>query len=70
MDVDHMDTYSPGAVVNIQRSRASVVPAKILGPSERGADYQTITYERSGTVVTHDCSPIAWMSIIRVPTPP
>ena len=23
------------------------MPAKILGPSERGADYQTITYERT-----------------------
>ena len=29
--------------------------AKILGPSECGADYR-ITYERSGTVVTHDKS--------------
>ena len=44
------------------------MPAKVLGPSEHGADYQTITYERAGTVVMHDFGPIAWMSIIRVPT--
>ena len=35
----------------------STVPAKILGPSERGADYRSITHERSGSVVTHDCAP-------------
>ena len=45
-----MDTYSPGAVVNFQRSRGSIVLAKILGPSERGAGYLSITYVRSGTV--------------------
>ena len=44
------------------------MPAKILGTSERGADYRTITYERSGTVVMHDCAPIARMFV--VPTPP
>ena len=27
------------------------MPATILGPSERGADYCTITYERSGSMV-------------------
>ena len=31
--------------------------AKILSPSsERGADYWFITYDCSGTVVTHECS--------------
>jgi len=44
MDVDHIDTYSPGAVVNFQRSVGSIVPAKILAPTERGADCQFITY--------------------------
>jgi hypothetical protein len=38
MDVDHVNTYSPGAVVNFHRSGCSVVLAKILGPIERGAD--------------------------------
>ena len=33
LDVDHIDTYSRGAVVNIQCSRGSVLLAKIL--SER-----------------------------------
>ena len=46
MNVDDNDTYSPGAVVNFQRSDGSVVSAKILGLSERGADYWSITYER------------------------
>ena len=53
------------AVVNFQPSGGSIVPAKILTPSERGADRRTITYEHSGTVVRHDC---AGMSV--VPTPP
>ena len=44
--------------------------AKILDPSKRGADYQSITYERSGTVVTHDCIPTARMSLFRGQTPP
>ena len=38
MDDDHIDAYSPGAVVNFESSRGSIVPAKILGPSELGAD--------------------------------
>ena len=63
MDVDHIDTYPAGADVNFQRSGDSVVLAKILGPSERGADYRSITYEDSGTVVAHDCAPIARMSL-------
>jgi hypothetical protein len=46
------------------------LPRKILGPSERGADYRSITYECSGTVVTHDCAPIARISLIHVQTPP
>ena len=45
MDVDHIDMYSPGAVVNFQCSRGIVVLAKILGPPECGADYGSITYE-------------------------
>ena len=53
-----------------QRSGGSIVPAKILGPSEHGAAYWTITYECSGTVVTHDCAPIAQMSVVHVPTTP
>ena len=57
-------------VVDFQRSDGSIVFAKILGPSERGADYRSITYERSGTVVTHDCAPVARMSFLRVRTPP
>jgi hypothetical protein len=39
MDVDHIDTYPAGAVFNFQRSGGSIVPATILGPSDRGADY-------------------------------
>ena len=58
MDVDPFHTYPASAVVHFQHSGGSIVPAKILGPSERGADYRTITYERSGTVVTHDCARI------------
>ena len=59
MDVDHIDTNSPDAVVSFQCFGGTVVPANILGPSERGADYRSVTYERCGTVVTHDCAPIA-----------
>jgi hypothetical protein len=58
MNVDDIDTYSPGAYVDFQCSDSSIVSPKILGLSERGADYQSITYERSGTVVTHDCAPV------------
>ena len=54
------------SISNVQGG--SVVPATILGSSKRGADYWTITYKRSRTVVTHDDAPIACMSI--VPTPP
>ena len=43
MDINHIDTYSPGTVINFQRSAGSVVLAKILGRSERGADCQSIT---------------------------
>ena len=71
MDVDQIDTYPAGAVVNFKRSGGSFVPAKILGRSKRGVDDRTITYERSGTVVMHDCAPIAqMMSVVCVPTPP
>ena len=41
--------------------------AKILGPSEHGAEYRSITYEWYGSMVTHDCAPIAQMSL---PSPP
>ena len=70
MDIDHIDTYRAGAVVNFKHSGGSIVPAKILGPSEGGVDYRTITYERSGTVVAHDCAPTARMSVFRMLTPP
>ena len=42
MDVDHIEMYSPVAVVNFQRSGGSIVPTKILGPSERGAGYRQL----------------------------
>ena len=42
LDVDHIDTYPARAVVNFKRSGGSTVPAKILGPSERGVDDRTI----------------------------
>eukprot|EP00670_Eutreptiella_braarudii_P012189 CAMPEP_0174318618 /NCGR_PEP_ID=MMETSP0810-20121108/8329_1 /TAXON_ID=73025 ORGANISM="Eutreptiella gymnastica-like, Strain CCMP1594" /NCGR_SAMPLE_ID=MMETSP0810 /ASSEMBLY_ACC=CAM_ASM_000659 /LENGTH=81 /DNA_ID=CAMNT_0015428909 /DNA_START=1610 /DNA_END=1855 /DNA_ORIENTATION=+ len=67
MDVVHIDAYTPGTVVNFKRSEGTVVVAKILGPSERGAEYRSITYERSGSVVMHDCAPIARRSL---PSPP
>ena len=54
-----------GAVVNFPPSGGSVVLAKIPGPSECGTVYQSITYERSGTVVTHDCAPTARMSVLK-----
>ena len=57
MNVDDIDTYFPGAVVNLQRSDGSTVSAKTLGPLERGADYQSIT-NILGMVVTHDCAPV------------
>ena len=60
MDVEHIDAYTPGTVVNFKRSEGTVLLAKILGPSERGAEYRSITYERSGSMVTHstDVSPL------------
>ena len=57
-------------LLSISNVQTAVLSAKILGPWERGADYQSITYERSGTVVMHDCDPVAWMSFLRVQTPP
>ena len=57
MDVDRIDTY-PAMLLSISNVfRGSIVLAKILDPSKRGADCQTITYERRGAVVTHDCAP-------------
>ena len=67
MDVEHIDTYTPGMVVNLKRSEGTAVLAKIVGPSEHGAEYRSITYERSGCVVTHGCAPMARMSL---PSPP
>ena len=67
MNVDDIDTYSPSAIVNFQRSDGSIVSAKILGPLERGADFWSITYERSSTVVTHDCALVAQMSPVWTP---
>ena len=67
MNADDIETFSSGAVVNFQRSNGSIVfrqqccVCQDSGPLEGGADDQSITYERSGTVVTHDCAP-AWMS--------
>ena len=44
--------------------------AKILGPSECGAHYRSITYECSGIVVTHDCAPYSTdVSPLSVNTP-
>jgi hypothetical protein len=34
MDVNHIDTYSPGTVVNFPRAGGSVVLAESLGPSD------------------------------------
>ena len=68
IDVEHIATYTPGTVVNLKCSGSTVVLAKILGPSERGAEYRSITYEWSGCVVTHDCAPIARMSLPSTPT--
>ena len=69
MDVEHIDTYTPGTVVNFKRSEGTVVLAKILDPSEHGAEYRSITYERSGSMVTHNCAPIAQMSQAAKPGP-
>ena len=41
MDVEHIDMYTPGTVVNFKRSEGTVVFAKILGPSEHGAEYRS-----------------------------
>ena len=49
IDVDHMNMYPAGAIVNFQRSWGSSVPATILAPSERGADYRTIMHEHCGS---------------------
>ena len=38
MNVNDIDMYSPGAVVNFQHSDGGILSVKILGPSERGAD--------------------------------
>ena len=69
MDVEHIDTYIPGTAVNFKRSEGTLVLAKILGPSERGAEYWSITYERSGSMVMHNCPPIAQMSQAAKPGP-
>jgi len=42
MNVDHVDMHPVVQVVNFQCSGGSIVPATILGPSERGVDYRTI----------------------------
>ena len=59
MDVHRIDTYPAGTLVNFQRSGGNALPTKILGPSERGADYWSIKYERS-----------VRMSLLLVRTPP
>ena len=41
MDVEHIDTYTPGTVVNFKRSEGTAVLAKILGPSACGAEYRS-----------------------------
>ena len=67
LDVDHIHTYPAGTVGNVQHSEGSVEFAKFPGPLERGADYGwSITYERSGIVMTHKCAPVARMSVLRV----
>ena len=63
MDVEHIDTYTPSTVVNFKRSEGTVVLARIPGPSEHGAEYSSIPYKRSGSMVTHDCAPIAQMPL-------
>ena len=68
MNVDDIDAHSRGAVVNFQCSDGTIVSAKILGPSKR-ANYRSITYERSSTVVTHVCAPVAPMCFLCVRTP-
>ena len=45
-----------GTIVNFQCLEGSVVLAKIVGSSQHGANYQCITSEHFGTVVTHNCA--------------
>ena len=64
MYVDHFDTNSPSVAVNFQHSGVCNVPIKILDPSEHVADDQSIIFHRLGTMVMHDCAPVAGMSIL------
>ena len=64
MDVEHIDTYTPGTVVNFKCSEDTAVLAKILGPSERGAEYRSITYERSGSMVTHESQVLSRKKVV------
>ena len=56
-------------VLSISNIQGGAVLAKILGSSERGVDYWSITYECSGTAVTHDCAPRELISPLCVNTP-
>ena len=57
-------------LLSISNFRQQYCVAKIWGPSERAADYRSITYERSDTVVMHDCAPVVRMFFLCVWTPP
>ena len=70
INVDHADAYPAGAVVNFSPSDGTVVVAQIQGALEPGTDYQTILYEQSSSVVTHDCAVVAHVLLLRVQTPP
>ena len=48
MSIDHIGTFPAGTAVNVTCSESTVVLAQIQGPSERGADHQTIAYVRCG----------------------
>ena len=56
---DHVDTYPASTIANVSCSEGTVVLTQVQGLSECCANFRTITYERSGGVVTHDCAPVA-----------
>ena len=50
-------------LLSISNVREAVLCLPRFWASEHGADYRCITYERSGTVATHDCAHITRMSV-------
>ena len=52
--------FQPWMLIILTRTQLVLlsISNKILGPSQRGADSRSITYERSGTAVTPDCCPV------------